>query len=83
MSNGSLERLATERRDDKTNNIILSLHSKIKHRPVLQKLAVTLYTTRYSVYRVYLSVVCGYENKQRLFPVQHLLTGFYKKPNTL
>jgi hypothetical protein len=76
MSNGSLERLATERRDDKENDIILSLHSIIKHRPVLQNLAATLYTTRYCVYTVYLWVLCGSQNKQRLFPYTTLTDWF-------
>ena len=33
--------------------------------------------------QLYLCVLCGSENKQPLFPIQHYLTGFYNKDLTI
>jgi hypothetical protein len=41
LSNGYLERLATERKADKGNDVMLSLRSITKDLPAIQKLAVT------------------------------------------
>jgi hypothetical protein len=76
MSNVPSERLATERTEDKENDIILSLHSRITELPVLQNLAVILYTTRYCAHTVYWCVLCGSQNKQRLFPYTALTDWF-------
>ena len=79
MSNVPSERLATERTEDKENDIILSLHGRIIELPVFQNLTVTIYTTRYSAHAVYWCVLCGSENEQPLFRYTTLTDCFYNR----